>query len=456
MRRISDLKTIGMWFGVSQRVGPAAYAGSGLLLMILKYGVEALIFWQFASTIFTPWDFINPLLASRESLVRPAPEWLAWVLYLWTLPFLWIAVSMSIRRSADAGSSPWLGFIVLIPLVNLLFMLAMCCLPSQPGDYWTLFPRPTEERDRPLNAALSVAVSLILGGFMVWISVYLLATYGASLFLGTPLLMGACAAYLYNRRVPRTYLASACLGGAAAFFGCVAMLLFALEGVVCLAMAAPMVVSVATLGGLLGKAIADASRRSGADLAAVVFVLPLWAVGESWLAKAPERVILTTVEIDAPPSAVWTNVVAFPDLPQERAWYFDWGIACPERARIVGQGVGAIRHCEFSTGAFVEPITVWDEPRRLAFNVTKQAAPMHELSLYRDIHPPHLDGFLRTTRGEFHLVSLPNAKTRLEGRTWYRSEMFPQWYWSAWSDVLIHRVHDRVLMHVKRLSEERE
>ena len=48
---------------------------------------------------------------------------------------------------------------------------------------------------------------------------------------------------------------------------------------------------------------------------------------------------------------------------------FKTGLAYPLRARLVGAGVGAVRHCEFTTGAFVEPITVWDAPHRLAFDV---------------------------------------------------------------------------------------
>ena len=113
-----------------------------------------------------------------------------------------------------------------------------------------------------------------------------------------------------------------------------------------------------------------------------------------------------------------------------------------------------MRYCEFTTGTFVEPITTWDEPRRLAFDVTDQPAPMFELSPYRHVHPPHLDGALQSTHGEFHLVLLPDGRTRLEGRTCYRLQMFPQSYWTLWSDLLIHRIHERVLVHIKRLSEE--
>ena len=79
---------------------------------------------------------------------------------------------------------------------------------------------------------------------------------------------------------------------------------------------------------------------------------------------------------------------------------------------------------------------------------------MFELTPYRHVHPPHLDGALRSNRGEFLLIPLPGGRTRLEGRTWYEFEMFPQGYWTLWSDLVIHRIHERVLLHVKRLSEE--
>jgi hypothetical protein len=101
----------------------------------------------------------------------------------------------------------------------------------------------------------------------------------------------------------------------------------------------------------------------------------------------------------------------------------------------------------------VEPITVRDAPRLLRFDVASQPAPMKELSPYGGIQPPHLDGFLRSIRGQFLLRQLPDGRTLLEGATWYRNRMWPSSYWQLWSDALIHRIHLRVLRHVKELSE---
>src|SRR5262245_11855522 len=369
------------WFGLSKPVGPVVYALSGIGLMAVKYGVEAALFWVFADTLLTPWDFVNPLASAREEILKPGPPWLGWVIYAWTLPFLWFCVSMTIRRAADAGWSPWAGFLVLVPLFNLCFMLVLCFIPSRDPNGWTYSRAlPPDRGPQPLRAAMSVGLGLMLGAVMVGMSVYGLSLYGGSLFLGTPLMMGAAAGYFYARGVAHGFGVAIWLGMSTVALGCVAMLLFALEGVVCLIMALPLAVPVGALGGLLGAAIAEATRRPIHELAAALLILPVWAMSEARLAQAPTRVVMTAVEIDAPSNSVWQNVVEFPELPAERPWYFRLGIACPERARIEGQGVGAVRYCEFSTGAFVEPITVWNEPRRLAFDVTEQPPPMFELS----------------------------------------------------------------------------
>ena len=80
---------------------------------------------------------------------------------------------------------------------------------------------------------------------------------------------------------------------------------------------------------------------------------------------------------------------------------------------------------------------------------------MFELSPYRHVPPPHLDGALRSTRGEFVLKELANGRTRLIGHTWYEFDMYPHAYWTLWSDLRIQRIHLRVLKHVGDHAERR-
>jgi hypothetical protein len=162
--------------------------------------------------------------------------------------------------------------------------------------------------------------------------------------------------------------------------------------------------------------------------------------------------ITTSIEINAPIETVWKNVVEFPQLPEPTEFIFKTGIAYPINAKIVGKGVGAVRYCNFTTGSFVEPITEWNEPNLLKFDVVDQPEPMKELSFY-DLHPNHLHGYFVSKKGQFKLTKLPNGNTLLEGTTWYYNKIKPTIYWNLWSDNIIHKIHDRVLTHIKNVSE---
>jgi hypothetical protein len=218
-------------------------------------------------------------------------------------------------------------------------------------------------------------------------------------------------------------------------------------------MAAPIALPIVAVGAVIGHRLADPGAPRTAGIGLTLVLLPIGAAIDTSIDRAPERVVLSAVEIDAPPDRVWRHVIAFDEIREEPAWYFRLGIAYPVRARIVGEGAGAVRFCEFSTGAFREPITAWEAPGRLAFDVTDQPPPLTELSPYSRVLAPHQQNYFRTTRGEFRLVPLPGGRTRLEGRTWYSLRIYPTAYWTAIADRIIHDIHLRVLRHIERRAE---
>lgn len=293
-------------------------------------------------------------------------------------------------------------------------------------------------------AALTVALGWSEAG--IW-------RYGYTLFIVLPVVCGFAAAWLLSFRHRRTSgdcskaaaMAMAEAGAGALFIG--------LEGVVCLVMALPLALLLALLGGALACFL---QGRSPAALPVLlVAATPLLMGAEAAVAPEPPLLeVRTQLVVDAPPEAVWPRVVSFPELPEEREWIFHTGIAYPIRAEIHGRGPGALRLCVFSTGAFVEPIEVWDEPRLLRFAVTKSPPSLRELSPWGDIRPPHADTAFLGETGQFELRPLPGGRTLLVGTTWYRHDLAPTFYWRLWSDALIHRIHLRVLRHIARLAEE--
>jgi hypothetical protein len=273
--------------------------------------------------------------------------------------------------------------------------------------------------------------------------------YGFTIFLIAPLFLGAIACWIVR---PVSAPRAAALG-ALTVLGALGLLLkVGIEGLGCLIMALPLVVPL----GAVGSGLVYLSLRNRLLPGSATVLLLLFPASLTWdtHARPPVYEVLTAIEINAPPEIVWKHVVTFKEIPEAREWYFRTGLAYPIRARIEGSGTGAVRYCEFSTGPFVEPIEVWDEPRLLRFRVTQNPAPMREWSPYAEVAPKHLDGYLVSKQGQFHLTRLAGNRTRVEGTTWYQHGLWPAEYWRWWSDAIIHRIHMRVLQHIRNVAEE--
>jgi hypothetical protein len=328
-------------------------------------------------------------------------------------------------------------------------MLTLCMLPSVPRDGRgePSVPRPTG--DRLPNALLAIVISTIAGVLMIVISVQWLKQYGVGLFFFVPFAIGAVGSYIVNRGRDVTMGQTAQVTFATLFLGSIVAVALAREGLICIIMAMPLLISVALLGAALGRSIAR--NRDEGHLPAVVtlMVLPVAILLEpAHVTGRMRHEVRSAMVIDAPADRIWPHIVAFRPIAEPTDLLSRAGVAYPRYVRIEGAGVGAIRYCVFSTGTFVEQVTVWEPGRRLTFDVMASPPPLRELSPYRDVHPPHLDGYLRSRRGEFRLVPLPGGRTRLEGSSWYELEMAPEGYWQLFSDLLIRRIHRRVFDHI--------
>lgn len=427
----------------------------GVTALVLKHNLDRLIAnWGFGRDwqIWSYWQqpVVNPLtLAARDR------DFFLTLIAV-SIPFVALGIVLTMRRLRDAGWSPYLSLLFFAPFVNLAFFLALVVVPSakanlsDPTNDW--LKRLAPESDQGAAAAGVLAGLLTaLGGTLLSAQVF--EVYGAGLFIGTPVSMGFVSASLFN--VHRQHSLGKTLGVSMLSLIIAGALIFALawEGVLCLAMALPIALPLVSIGAIAGYSM---MRFRPEDVGVIVPLGLLLLPGVMSVTpdlSAPPLEVRTQIEIAAPAEVVWQNVVTFSELPKATEWYFRAGIAYPERATIRGQGVGAVRRCEFSTGAFIEPITTWEAPRRLAFGVTAQPPTMHELS-FAKITPPHLgDSYIRSERGEFLLEALPNGHTRLTGTTWYRLNFMPMEYWRLWSDAIIHRIHGRVLDHIQALAE---
>lgn len=458
-QKLSDLSR---WRGEIARTPFLLWAAA---LFALKYNLDRLVLqlvfhrdWSILSYFEGPLPWPDGLTPGRH------PGEFALLLAL-SLPFLWVGVALCLQRLRSARLP--LGWAVLfaVPILKWFLFLALALVPERTDEdspaSATADANLGWKRWFPMSALGSAVLAVILSALLALgatvSSTKLLQQYGWGLFAGAPFCMGFLAVLIHGVRERRglgegiaVALISVALAGAA-------LLALAVEGVICLFMAAPLAAMLAVIGALAGHAV-QTSRWERLSLQ--LYCLPVLAVPLMFGAErmdhapAPLLKVTTAIEVKAEPTRVWRHVVSFRPLPPPTEILFALGIAYPIRAEIKGTGVGAVRHCVFSTGSFVEPVEVWDEPRLLKFSVTQNPAPMQEWTPYREVHPPHLDGFLVSKEGQFLLSPLPGGKTRLEGTTWYHHNLWPAGYWQLWSDYIIHTIHRRVLNHVKALAEE--
>jgi hypothetical protein len=331
-----------------------------------------------------------------------------------------------------------------IPLVVL--SLGVLIAAALGALYWS-----AKDQGRWLPSIVPAMASGVFCALLaVGVSTYVERTYGWALFVLVPFVIGLHSTLALSRRRP-IFLGDALVVSSLALllFGGI-LLAVAVEGLICLVMAAPIALPVALLGGAVGYGLRHQTVvRNPAMFLLLAGLTPFGATAERALDLSAEIFPVTT-SIDLPASleTVWQTVLQPAKLAPPEHPLFRAGVAYPLASHIEGAGPTATRYCDFSTGKLVEPVLVWDDLRRLRFTVASNPLPMQEWTPYARLHPPHLDGFLVSRQGEFRLEPLANGGTRLYATTWYQHHLWPAQYWKLWSDYIIHQVHGMVLENI--------
>jgi uncharacterized membrane protein YhaH (DUF805 family) len=331
------------------RVGRKTYAIVGAAGCAIKHFVDHFI----AAEFFHVYGFFNywePLGrgAHLTRLTADEGKFLATMLLV-AMPFLWVGLSMTVRRLRDAGQPVWLVVFFFFPILNLLFFLLLCFLPPrQREETVEMAPWPAV---RPLDgviprsglgsAVLSIVVSTAIGLVFVLLGTAVIGAYGWSLFVALPFCLGLLAVLLHSYHGPRDY--GTCVGVALLPVGLMGLLLLlvAIEGLICILMAAPLAMGLALLGGSLGYYIQGnywGAKHGAAMLSVVLFAMPaLLGMEHAAGLEVPRFVVRTSIEVKALPEQVWQQVVAFAEIPPPTEILFRAGIAYPIRAEITGR-----------------------------------------------------------------------------------------------------------------------
>ncbi|MFV5685552.1 hypothetical protein ACM55I_08890 [Flavobacterium sp. GB2R13] len=227
---------------------------------------------------------------------------------------------------------------------------------------------------------VSIIITVLVSGNLLLWGIYGIGEYGIALFILTPFLIGFCSTLLYGYKNKITRSEAIWIGYIALAICTLALIVFAIEGLICIAMAAPIGILLTWIGSLTGYCLLQKSSSSTPSILLILIgIIPLTSFVENKI-KPELTSVTTSIIINAKPMEVWKNVIEFPQLNEPTEFIFKTGIAYPINAKIIGSGIGSVRHCNFTTGRFIEPVTVWDEGKLLKFDVLEQPAPMKEFS----------------------------------------------------------------------------
>jgi hypothetical protein len=274
-----------------------------------------------------------------------------------------------------------------------------------------------------------------------------------------PFALGVVTVYVAEMRGPQRlwiWLVLPWLPVAAAL---VVTMLALLEGLICVAMFAPLALVLATFGGIAGGIAGRMirSRQAKNFTVACVMVLPL--VTASWekqvFYELDLRQVENVIDIQAPPEMVWRNIervraISAGELPD--SWTRRIGFPDPVEATLSHEGVGGVRNASFTGGVlFIETIDQWEPERRLAFTITARTDQIPATTL--DEHVRVGGAYFDVLRGEYRLEPLSHGVTRLHLSSRHRVSTDFNWYAHLWTDAIMSDLQSRILQVIKRRCE---
>lgn len=409
------------------------YVAAAIPLLIIEYGAA----------------FLPGL--SKRSLLGPWANGIGWMTWLGRvegslLGFVillcgGILAWLSFRRAFATGES---GLPVALAVVPWLQLPAILWLAISPRASLPVVPDST------------AAVRGALAGLAIAFGAEILLTlafgsYGVALFVGSPFLVGLLATYFAERDGhphPLIVAQYALLLASAVLLG------FALEGLVCLLIAYPLAALAALIGSAFGLGLARMRASSGTAFSTMA-LLPLLLIAETAAPPLAEFADTRSIEVDAPPAAVWNAIVHMGTIRSVPTAPFGWGLAYPVAGRIQGEGVGAVRLGIFSTGTAYERVTRWELGRELWFDVLSDPPMIRESNPFGEVRAPHLEGYFSTRDARFTLSPLPGGRTRLTLVTDHTLRIGPTAYFLPLARWAVRENKRRVLAHFRNLAEAR-
>ena len=279
----------------------------------------------------------------------------------------------------------------------------------------------------------------------------------AFLFL-VPLALGVLTAAMVPRTGPRRWAYWLFMPCVSALLLLVSTMALAWEGLICLVMAAPIVIGLAMAGGAVVGMVVSVreSRAAPPAVVASCLLLPFaFAPVEARLPKPDGlRTVTTEIDVAADPATVWRHVVRVPrieDGEQTAGFFQAIGIPPPLEATLDHDGLGGLREARFAGGLrFRETVTEWEPARRLGFTIEIDPATISAAVLDEHVRVggEHFD----VVYGRFELTPSP-AGTRLRLLSRHHLRTTFNAYAGLWTDAVMSDIQEGICRVIRSRAE---
>src|SRR5438270_9359304 len=115
-------------FSAKGTLGPLEYFAWGVLAFLLKYCIDRTAAAFLLHQPWLPWEYLNPV-GTTVYLLTPKDQRFLLVMSIIALPFVWLGISLTLKRLRSLSAPLALVLLFFIPFVNLVFFSLLCIVP---------------------------------------------------------------------------------------------------------------------------------------------------------------------------------------------------------------------------------------------------------------------------------------------------------------------------------------
>ena len=154
-------------------------------------------------------------------------------------------------------------------------------------------------------------ISIIAGYGLGFLSIYGLGEYGWVVFVVVPFFLGLIPTLVYGNFVEISYRQSTKLGFSTLSIFCATTLVLAIEGVICIIMASPIMALSTWIGSAVASGYLENNSVNSKKTYSFLIVPVAFLIVDLSTSSEEYLQVNTSITIDAPIEIVWDNIISF-------------------------------------------------------------------------------------------------------------------------------------------------